>query len=125
MLVSTKKDIIVTEKPVILAVDDEIINLESLKSVLRKEYTTHTAQGGKEALKMLRQMQKTSAKIIFKKLLELAKNPYAKNNNVKALQGVEGYRLRVGDWRVLYEIKDDELVIVVIKVRPRGGAYGI
>jgi mRNA-degrading endonuclease RelE of RelBE toxin-antitoxin system len=41
----------------------------------------------------------------------------------KKLKGREGYRLRIGDWRVLYEINDGKLVIVVLAIKPRGGAY--
>lgn len=33
------------------------------------------------------------------------------------------YRLRVGDWRVIFRRLDDELVMVVIRVLPRGRAY--
>ncbi len=33
------------------------------------------------------------------------------------------HRLRVGDWRIIYLIKDGQLVIVVIDVAPRGSAY--
>ena len=43
--------------------------------------------------------------------------------NVKKLTGRDGYRLRVGGWRVLYEINDGKLVIVVLAIKPRGGAY--
>jgi mRNA interferase RelE/StbE len=39
------------------------------------------------------------------------------------LTGRDGYRLRVGDWRVLFEINDGKLVIVVLAVKPRGEAY--
>jgi ketopantoate reductase len=34
-------------------------------------------------------------------------NPYAPNNNLTRLQGREGYRLRIGQWRVIYELHDD------------------
>ena len=34
----------------------------------------------------------------------LAADPTANNNNVMPLHGVPGFRLRVGDWRVLYEV---------------------
>lgn len=36
---------------------------------------------------------------------------------------VEGYRLRVGDWRVIYHIDDKVLKILVIKIASRGGVY--
>jgi mRNA interferase RelE/StbE len=41
--------------------------------------------------------------------------------DVKKLQGREGYRLRVGDFRVLYEVEGD--TITVLAVGPRGGIY--
>lgn len=33
------------------------------------------------------------------------------------------YRLRAGDWRVIFRRLDDELVILVVRVLPRGRAY--
>ncbi len=33
------------------------------------------------------------------------------------------YRIRLGDYRVAYEIKDDVLVVLVLKVGRRGGFY--
>ncbi len=42
------------EKPPILLVDDEPEILTSLKGLLRREFTLHTAQSGKEALEILR-----------------------------------------------------------------------
>ncbi len=44
-----------TEKPPILLVDDEPEILASLKGLLRREFTLHTAQSGAEALEILRQ----------------------------------------------------------------------
>ena len=43
--------------------------------------------------------------------------------NATKLQGRPGYRLRVGDWRVIYEINKDEVVIIVMKIAPRGEVY--
>jgi mRNA interferase RelE/StbE len=43
--------------------------------------------------------------------------------DVKRLRGSEEYRLRVGDWRVRFERHDRQLVIVVVRVLPRGRAY--
>ena len=33
------------------------------------------------------------------------------------------YRIRVGDWRIIYAIEDDRLAILIVNVTPRGGAY--
>lgn len=76
-----------------------------------------------QAIKALLKMPRNTARLIREKIEHLALSPYSANNNVKRLEGVSGYRLRVGDWRVLYEIIDDRLVIVVVKIRPRGDAY--
>ena len=62
-------------------------------------------------------------KRIVAKIREVAANPYAPTNNLTKLQGRDGYRLRVGDWRVIYELQDDSLVMLVLEVGPRGGIY--
>jgi len=60
---------------------------------------------------------------IVAKIREVAADPYAANNNLKKLQGRDGYRLRIGDWRVIYELHDDHLVMLVLDACPRGGIY--
>jgi len=77
----------------------------------------------RQANRALRKMSRNRARLIRKKLDQLAQDPYARHPNVTKLQGRPGYRLRVGDWRILYELKDDRLVILVLKIAPRGGAY--
>ena len=34
------------------------------------------------------------------------------------------WRVRVGDWRIVYRIEDGRLVVVVVRVAVRGGVYG-
>ncbi|MFC1975113.1 type II toxin-antitoxin system RelE/ParE family toxin [Chloroflexota bacterium] len=77
----------------------------------------------KQADRALRKMSRNTARLIREKLDQLAQDPYARNPNITRLQGRPGYRLRVGDWRVIYELEDDRLVILVLKVAPRGGVY--
>ncbi len=77
----------------------------------------------KEAAKSLNKPPRNAAKTIREKFEAIAANPYAEHPNAKKLQGREGYRLRVGDWRVIYEIQNDQLVILVLKVAPRGEVY--
>jgi mRNA interferase RelE/StbE len=74
------------------------------------------------ALKALRRLPRNVADLIRQKVQEVAANPAAARN-VKKLKGREGYRLRVGDWRVVYDIEDGVLVLIVIDVGPRGGIY--
>jgi mRNA interferase RelE/StbE len=60
---------------------------------------------------------------IVAKIRDVAADPYSPNNNLTKLPGRDGYRLRVGDWRVIYELQDDRLVMLVLEVGPRGGIY--
>lgn len=60
---------------------------------------------------------------ILQKIREVAQNPYAKHNNVIKLQGRDGHRLRVGDWRVIYELYDDRMELWALQVGSRGGIY--
>jgi mRNA interferase RelE/StbE len=62
-------------------------------------------------------------KRIVAKIREVAANHYAPNNNLTKLQGRDAYRLRVGDWRVIYELHDERLVMLVLEVGARGGIY--
>ncbi len=39
------------------------------------------------------------------------------------LSGQERYRVRQGDYRIIYEIKDDEVTVVVVKVGHRKDVY--
>ncbi|MBF0166597.1 MAG: type II toxin-antitoxin system RelE/ParE family toxin [Alphaproteobacteria bacterium] len=58
---------------------------------------------------------------VLKALQKLATDPFS-SANVKALHG-GGYRIRVGDWRVLYSVQDDILLILVLKIAHRREAY--
>jgi mRNA interferase RelE/StbE len=52
----------------------------------------------------------------------LATNPRPLGS--KALQGEDGLtRLRVGDWRVVYRIYDQRLVVIVVRVGHRSDVY--
>jgi len=82
-----------------------------------------TIEYSRDAVKALKSMPRTTAALIMQKLLVLAADPFAPNNNVKKLVNRAECRLRVGDWRVLYAIHKGKLVIEVIRIAPRGGAY--
>jgi mRNA interferase RelE/StbE len=76
----------------------------------------------RDASRTLMRMDRTTAQRIRQKVAQLATFPDAQANNVRALRGSDGLmRLRVGDWRVIYT--DTMVVLLVIKVAPRGSAY--
>lgn len=73
----------------------------------------------RDAFKALKATPRNVSSQIVGKIELLAADPFATNNNVRKLVGREAFRLRVGDWRVIYE----RLVIHVLAVAPRGGVY--
>jgi mRNA interferase RelE/StbE len=77
----------------------------------------------KSFAKALARLPVNSQKRIVEKIKEVAIDPYARHNNVTKLQGRDGYRLRVGDWRVIYELHDDRLELWALEVGARGGIY--
>jgi mRNA interferase RelE/StbE len=76
----------------------------------------------KAASKALTKMPTNTAQLIRGKIRQYAADPASLASNVKKLQGREDeYRLRVGDWRVIFT--QDGVILNVLKVRPRGGTY--
>jgi mRNA interferase RelE/StbE len=59
---------------------------------------------------------------IVKALRRLAAEP-RRDPQVRRLSGRDEYRLRVGDYRVLFEIEDDQLVVLVVEIGHRRGVY--
>ena len=85
--------------------------------------SVYTIAYSKEAAKSLQRMPRNMAQLIREKLELIAVDPYADHPNAKKLQGREGYRLRVGDWRVIYKMQNEQLIIVILKIASRGEIY--
>lgn len=77
----------------------------------------------KTARKALKAMPRNTARLVMEKIEALAVAPMSLNNNVKKLTNHPGYRLRVGDWRIVYTIHEQALLIAVIRIAPRGDVY--
>jgi len=75
------------------------------------------------ALKTLSKLPRDIASQIREKMAEIAEDPYAQHSNVTKLQNRAGFRLRVGDWRVIYNIDRGKTIIIVIKIGTRGEVY--
>lgn len=73
------------------------------------------------ALRVLMRMPANTAALIRQKIEAYARDPASQANNVRALKGREGIRLRAGDWRVIMD--DRGTVLAVLEIGPRGGIY--
>ena len=75
----------------------------------------------KRVRKDFRKIVKADANRILGAIGKLADDP--RPAGAKKLKGEELYRLRVGVYRVVYEIFDDHLVVTVVRVAHRKGVY--
>lgn len=76
---------------------------------------------GRDAQKALLRIPANEAQRIRAKIDQYARDPASLARNVKKLQGREGYRLRVGNRRVIFD--EDGTVIDIIDIGARGGIY--
>jgi mRNA interferase RelE/StbE len=76
------------------------------------------------AQRQLRAIDRPSAMRILAALTALGDDPYHEDADIKKLTGPSGlYRLRVGSYRVAYQVEDGELIILVVKVGNRRDVY--
>lgn len=70
----------------------------------------------------LSELPRKDQKLIGKRIDALATNP--RPRGVEKLQGSdELYRVRSGDYRIIYQIEDAVLKVLVIKIGQRGDVY--
>ncbi len=82
----------------------------------------YTVEFTKEARKTLVSMPRNVRDLIVNKIDDLARDPQAAPH-VKKLAGRPGFRMRVGDWRVIYTLDSGQLVVLVLQIGARGGIY--
>jgi mRNA interferase RelE/StbE len=75
-----------------------------------------------KAVKELRKLDRPMTRRIVRAVDELGAEP--RPAGCRALAGYPGlWRIRVGDYRVVYTIKDAELVVLALRVAHRSTAY--
>ena len=84
--------------------------MESFRTVIKKS-----------AAKEIERIEKTDRIRIIEKIRSLANDPRLLGN--KKLSGQEKYRIRQGNYRILYQVIDHELIINVVKVGYRRDIY--
>ena len=75
----------------------------------------------KSAEKELRSIPARDIEKIAEKLKSLAHQP--RPHGCEKLEGQERYRLRQGDWRMIYSINDGEKSVMVVKIGNRREVY--
>lgn len=73
----------------------------------------------RQASRQLRRLPADVLRRIAAALDEIGRDPYAG----EPLTGFAYRKWRVGDWRIIYAIEDDQLVVLVIDLGPRGEIY--
>ena len=75
------------------------------------------------ALKSRRRLPANWRKRVSRKIGDVAADPHGEQPQAKPLAGQSAYRLRVGDWRVLYDLDAGTETLTVLDIRKRDEAY--
>lgn len=75
----------------------------------------------RRAQKDLGNLPNTEYEQVRDAIADLANNP--RPPGCKKLSGRDGWRIRIGDYRVIYEINDKELVVTVVRIGNRRDIY--
>lgn len=76
------------------------------------------------AVRQLKAIPQSAALTILRALTPLGDDPRRSDADIKKLAGhSDRYRLRVGDYRVIYEIVDERLIILIVGVGHRREGY--
>lgn len=86
--------------------------------------SSYSVELTKSAKKDLRKLPKKIQIRIIEALKMLGVNPLSELLKVKKLRGEDSlYRIRVGDYRIVYTVENKKLVILVIKIGHRKEIY--
>ncbi len=78
----------------------------------------------KQVVKFINSRSPKERRAIAETLTELESNPYQNNLDIKSLKGCHNkYRLRIGNYRFLYTIIQDQVLIYFYKADTRGDVY--
>ena len=68
-------------------------------------------------LRILRRMPRRTAERIQERIKVVAADPANHSLGVRPLPNRPGFRLRIGDWRVLFDMDAETLDVIAIKTR--------
>lgn len=82
---------------------------------------SYTIKYKSKALKYLEGLEKAPQRRVRDRILKLAEDP--RGPGTIALENRDGYRIRIGSYRVVYTIDDGALIVLVLDVDHRRDVY--
>jgi mRNA interferase RelE/StbE len=76
----------------------------------------------RRAEKILQRLPQNLVRRLDRAIKALGDNPRP-TGYIKLVGEDDLYRIRVGDWRIIYSIEDKKLIVVVVEIGPRGSVY--
>ena len=77
----------------------------------------------RQAAKTLVKLPGQESRRVREQLDRLAENPNRADIDVRSLRGRDGYRLRVGGTRAIFELDHDARLTTVLRIAPRNQVY--
>ncbi len=77
----------------------------------------------KQAQKKLQSLPEAQRVRLAERIYWLGQNPSNPVLDIKKLTGRTGYRLRVGDWRILFDKEEEIKIISIEAINARGDVY--
>ena len=81
----------------------------------------YTIRIDKDAEKVLRRQGRRQRNGLSRQFSFWSTTPTFQLTQVEGYQDL--YRFRVGDWRIIYQVKNDQLLILVLEIGSRGEVY--
>ena len=83
---------------------------------------SHVVRIAPAARREIKRLSKQNQRRVVAVMRALAVNP--RPHGCTPVEGFDGlFKVRVGDYRVIYKIEDEELLVVIVRVRHRSDVY--
>ena len=77
-----------------------------------------------KAKEFMKKLDKNSAERVFSRIDNLRNNPFPQDSKfIGRENGDKIFRYRIGDFRALYKIKENDKVVLIVKVDKRPRVY--
>ena len=82
----------------------------------------YTIEFKPSAVRDIRRLPRSAQRRVAQKIDALARDPFPRGSTkLEALDDL--WRIRVGDYRVIYQVRQKTLVVFVVRIKHRGDVY--